>query len=366
MVYKKLGNSSSSQSTTAHRTKRTKRKKEIPTQQRDESQGFTKPESTPPAPRPDYTDNLEQFRNSSAADSEELDSWVNSMRPQKNEDFDASNVDKDVESLRKQLMSGNTPDTPEQVDLSDYQTQLATIKDISNKYGFDYSREYAEQQAQIQAQAEKDEIANSRERQEQEVDDAKEDLGQDFFKKYLEQQQNLTNKGLNAGIASERNTRLEMGKQDALSEILSNQQLANQEMDRRLQTIDKEEAAYTDELYNKRLQQGFDNSMTTSEFMQGENQFQAQMEMEQRKQKAEEQWREYEFNNMSASERESLLQNERQFGKEQSWREYEFKNMSYADQKQLAADAERFGKEQAWQRHKFDAGLAFESGALGK
>src|SRR5690606_33983129 len=121
-----------------------------------------------------------------------------------------------------------------------------------------------------------------------------------------------------------------------LADILANSQLYNQELDRRLATIAAEEQAYAERLYNERLQQGFANALDYSRFIQSENQWLAQMAMQQRAQAVEEAWREYEFNNMSAAERANLL-----------------------------ADAEKFGMEMAWERYKFDAGLAFEAGYAG-
>src|SRR5699024_4836574 len=144
------------------------------------------------------------------------------------------------------------------------------------------------------------------------------------------QRQELANTGLNAGIAAERDLRLGMNRDYALADILANEQLYNQELDRNLSTIDKEEQAYAEQLYNDRLEQAFGMSMDYSRFNQSENQWRAQMAMQQRNQQAEEAWREFEFNNMSYSERVKLI-----------------------------ADAEKYGMDKAWDRHKFDAGLAF-------
>lgn len=243
-----------------------------------------------------------------------------------------------IDELKKQANAskGAKPNLPAQINLDKYKTEMATIQDIANKYGFDYSREYAEQQAAILAQAQRDEIAAARERQAYESQAAQEELGHDFFKQYLEQRQGLADTGLNAGIAAERDIRLEMNRQFALSDILANEQLSNQEMDRRLATITAEELAYADRLYNERLQQGFGNAMDYSRFLQSENQWQANMAMQQRNQQAEEAWREFQWNNMSASDRMKFI-----------------------------ADIEKYGMDQAWERHKFDAGMAFDAGYSG-
>lgn len=249
----------------------------------------------------------------------------------------SADVDNWIASLKKELGGkGATPKLPEQVNLDKYSTELATIRDLEKKFGFDYSREYAERQAEVLAQAQRDAIQTARERAQMETESAKTDLDHDFFNQYLQQRQGMADIGLNAGIAAERDLRLGMNQQHALSDILANEQLYNQELDRNSSTIDKEELAYAEQLYNDRLSQGFGQAMDMSQFNQSENQFQAQMETEQRNQQADEQWRAYEFNNMSASERQKLI-----------------------------ADAERFGLDQAWERHKFDAGLEFDAAYSG-
>lgn len=272
-------------------------------------------------------------------------------------------VDNQVEKLRKQLTPKSGPKLPGHVDLNRYTTELTTIDELSKKYGFDYSREYAERQGQTIGNARRDEVEAARARLEYETEAAKTDLEHESFGAYLEQRQEMVDRGMNAGIQAEGELQLEMQRQYALSDILAEEQLANQELDRRLGTITAEELRYIEELYSSRLQQGFENAMNLSRFNQSENQWQAEMEMRQRQQIVDERWREFEFNNMSAAEREMFLQRERQIGYEQAWREYEFNNLSAAEQARIIADAEKFGMEMAWERHKFEAGMAFEAGS---
>lgn len=296
--------------------------KVLPNTQRTSNTGFRAPEPAPvaaPSSRGTYTPatprattNLPQ-----AASEQTTTTWVDELK-------------------KATKPQGKGPKLPAQVNLNQYRTELATIEDIAKKYGFDFSREYAQRQAEVLAQAQRDEIETSRERQQWETERAQQELEHDYFQEYLQQRQALADTGLNAGIAAERDLRLEMNRQYALADILANSQLYNQELDRRLATIAAEEQAYAERLYNERLQQGFANALDYSRFIQSENQWLAQMAMQQRAQAVEEAWREYEFNNMSAAERAKLL-----------------------------ADAEKFGMEMAWERYKFDAGLAFEAGYAG-
>lgn len=250
----------------------------------------------------------------------------------------AKSVDNWVNQLKKELknQSKNKPKLPKQVDLNKYRTEMATIRDLEKKFGFDYSRDYAERQAEILAQAQRDAIQTARERADYELQSAQTDLEHDFFQQFREQQQQLVDSGLNAGIAAERELRLDMNRQHALADILANAQLYNQELDRNLSQVERERLAYAEQLYNERLAQAFSQAMDMSRFQQSENQWMAQMAMEQRRQAVEEAWREFEWN-----------------------------NMSYAERMKLLADAERFGMEMAWERHKFDAGLAFDAAYAG-
>lgn len=229
-----------------------------------------------------------------------------------------------------------TPAMPAPINPANYQTNPTTIADLSKKYGFDYSRDYAKNQAQVRHQGQIDSITGQRERLEHETESAKTDLQHDYFKKFLQQRQGMADVGINAGIASERNLRLDMSRQNALGDILANSQLRHQDLDRQLATGAKEAIAYEEQLYNERLQQAFQNSMDYSRFQQSENQWRAGMDAQQRQQTVDERWRSHEWN-----------------------------NMSYAQKQKMIVDAEKYGMDKAWEMHKFEAGMAFEAGMQG-
>lgn len=156
----------------------------------------------------------------------------------------------------------------------------ATIDDIAAKYGFDFSRDYAKQQAEAEAQALRDANANaSRQNKSQNelnlatIDsnlmNMAEGLDRDYFQQGLAQQQNQVNSGLNAGIASDQNLRLQMARQaemgsayrDAnLGIMQENQRYTNEDLAliEALGTINQQALAREDALYNERLQQGYD------------------------------------------------------------------------------------------------------------
>lgn len=258
------------------------------------------------------------------------------------------------------------PNTPDPVNIDKYKTDMASISDISKKYGFDYSRDYAEYQAENKFRPKLDDIKSQRERLHYEAERGMEGLEHDYFHQFRGQQQELANQRLNAGIAAERNFHLSREMQDDQAEILAQAQLENQRLDRERATTIREQAMYADALYDERLQQGFENALDYSRLQQQENQFMLDAELRQRNQLSKEQWREFRFNNMSAAERAKLAQDEAQFGYEMAWRNYEFNNMSEYEKQKLKQDEEQFGMEMAWRKYEMEAGFSAQaSGGAG-
>lgn len=108
----------------------------------------------------------------------------------------------------------------------------ATIDDIAKKYGFDFSRDYANRQAEVIAQAERNAYNNSLRQNKslydqtiREIDtgirNASNALDHEYFQQMLGQQQAQVNSGLNAGIAADQNLRLAMNKQAQLGGLYS-------------------------------------------------------------------------------------------------------------------------------------------------
>jgi hypothetical protein len=159
-----------------------------------------------------------------------------------------------------------------------------TIDDIASKYGFDFSSDYAKKQAAAEAQAKRNTYNNSlnragsqRDQNLQAIDnrlvEQSQALEHDYFQQYLQQQQALSNAGLNAGIASDQNLRLNMAQQGAmggafrdanLGRMQVNQNFTNEDARLReaLGLVNQEELAYADRLLNNLRQQGFQNLMT--------------------------------------------------------------------------------------------------------
>jgi hypothetical protein len=108
--------------------------------------------------------------------------------------------------------------------------QNATINDVAKKYGFDFSKGYANKQAEAVAQAQRNSIGNSTRQNQamygQNMRQINGDLKagvvgteNNFFQTYLQQRQQQANRGINAGMQADQNVRLGMNQQSVLADI---------------------------------------------------------------------------------------------------------------------------------------------------
>jgi hypothetical protein len=185
------------------------------------------------------------------------------------------------------------PNPTAQVDFNQYKTQSATIDDIAKKYGFDYSRDYAKRQAEAEAQAKRNAVLDSQRKNSSNKDinlksidnnlmNTADSLDRNYFQKYMQQAQNQTNNGLNAGIAADQDLRLGMARQaemgaayrDAnLGRMQENSRFTNEDLRlaESLGLINSDALAREDGLYNDRLQQAFQNVQAINNFNQSDN-----------------------------------------------------------------------------------------------
>jgi murein DD-endopeptidase MepM/ murein hydrolase activator NlpD len=228
----------------------------------------------------------------------------------------------------------------------------ATIGDISKKYGFNFSREYAQRQAAVEAQAQrntyKDSIrkndATNRQTLESihnNLSDGNKALDTSYFQQYQGQRQNQTNRGLNAGLAADQNLRLNMNQQGQMADMYRDASLARntesqryaieaQRLAESLGLVDAQEKSKAEQMYQDLLTKGYG-------FLNQERQTGLQIDsnewgkMQDRinntfrlsDMEADTKWKEYTFNNMTATERAQFEQNAYQFGEEMAWRMYE-------------------------------------------
>lgn len=154
----------------------------------------------------------------------------------------------------------------------------ASIDDIAKKYGFDYSRDYAKRQAESEAQALRNANADAQRRNEsnkkvgtQNIDNnlmnMAEGLDRNYFQQMTAQQQNQVGTGMNAGIASDQDLRLQMNRQAEMGASYRDANLGKMKIDEEFNLndlrlaeamglIDQQALAREDSLYNDRLVQG--------------------------------------------------------------------------------------------------------------
>lgn len=136
--------------------------------------------------------------------------------------------------------------------------EVNLVDELAKKYGFDYSREYAQRQAEIRAQQQRDAIEAQRRAIENQIMSATEALDRDYFQRYMQQAQQLTEAGLNAGIAADQNLRLAMARQASLGDVYRDANLQRFALGQEEARVEQERLAYEEQLYNERLRQAFD------------------------------------------------------------------------------------------------------------
>ena len=267
-----------------------------------------------------------------------------------------------------------------------YKTQSASIADISKKYGIDYSREYAARQAEAEAQAKRSGLKGQQKQVDEGVRNAQDALSRDYFQRGLAQAQANVNGGINAGLANESNLRLSMNRQGEMGEIMGQANLARNQIAQQLTDVETARIAMEEQIYNERLQQAIaviqqDRSLDQNEKQALMNamlqqraqnidmdQFNRQMEWDKytfgnvsATDQAQLDWSKYQFNNISAEAQEQsrlawaqLEQEKAQFATEHQWRVYQYNNMSASERAQLDENKRQFGEEMAWRQYELE------------
>lgn len=246
-----------------------------------------------------------------------------------------------------------------QVPINNIQFQNATLQDLQNKYGFDYSPEYANRVAEMERQAKEAALNYQGKQVETNQQNATKTLQNDYFQKYLDQLQQVANRGMNGGIQADSNLRLNMNRQNALANLYSQSALQQDQIEAQRAGLPAEALQRANTLYQQRLQQAFDNSQKVDSFnmdylktLLGAAQANASLAMQK-----------YQHDTLSASDRESnriaweqIQQQKQQFSTEQAWRQYQFQNMSATDRAQLQTNIQQYGDTMAW--NMYEANLA--------
>lgn len=158
--------------------------------------------------------------------------------------------------------------------------QNETMQSLASKYGFDFSQNYANQQANAEAQAQKN-IYTDQQRQNNSTDQynlqkiqddyntAGHSLDKNYFQQYLTTGQDTANRGLtNSGIGADQYTRLAMNKQSELAGLWKTRNEGTQQEQMRyadtnskindsLALVEQQRAANAQKYYQQGLQTGF-------------------------------------------------------------------------------------------------------------
>lgn len=252
---------------------------------------------------------------------------------------------------------------PLPINFDEYKMQNATLKDLQDKYGFDYSREYANRMAELEAQKKQTGYQNQLENMDSDLKMYSQKLDTDYYQKFLEAMQQQANNGRNAGIQADANLRLNFNKQQQMANFLEKDRVKRSQIENDLAQLPYEEQLRAEQLYQDRLNQGFKNLMQLDQ-LNGSNldrllkidEFNRQMQLDQ-----------YKYLNMSAEQQaairlsyERLQEEKKQFATEQQWREYQYTHMSATERAQLEADRQKWGEELAWRRYELEKTQQFQ------
>jgi hypothetical protein len=160
------------------------------------------------------------------------------------------------------------------------QYQNLTMDQIGKKYGFNFSRDYAKQQADTIASGQTN-AQNAAKRENESMNklntqrildnyrSSAKGLDKGYFEQFLGQGQNQANRGLNGGMVADQNLRLAMNKQSELGDLFRTRNQSDQEESMRfsntnqsimdsLAQIEKERAMNTEKMYQDGLYRGYD------------------------------------------------------------------------------------------------------------
>lgn len=291
-----------------------------------------------------------------------------------------------------------------QVDPSKFRSESATIDDLAQKYGFDYSREYAKRQAEAEAQAKRNANADAQRRNEsnskvgkQEIDNnlmsMAEGLDRNYFQQYMQQAQNQVNGGMNSGIAADQDLRLAMSRQAEMGDSYRDANLGkmriNEEFnlnDLRLAEemglIDQQSLAREDSLYNERLNQAFGQIMDINQLNQTYDAMGLDAALRQRSENMDynqfdrnlsQQKRQFEFDKeqfrwdklleeagLTGDFKGKRTLEGQQFDWGKAWNQYQFNNVSATDQAQMNQSQSQFDQNLSWDQSKFAQNMEWD------
>jgi hypothetical protein len=158
--------------------------------------------------------------------------------------------------------------------------QGGTIQSVAGKYGLNISHAYADNQANVAAQAQinaqnaaaRENTSSNKLNMQQIIDGYRSgasSLDKGYFQQFLNQGQSQVNRGLTGGMVADQNTRLAMNKQGELAGLwrtrnqataTEGQRYANtaQTIAEALTQIQKEKAANAEKMYQDNLYKGYD------------------------------------------------------------------------------------------------------------
>lgn len=269
------------------------------------------------------------------------------------------------------------------INLNAYKTKATTVNDLSKNYGMDFSRGYAAQQAQSQADAKRTGINTQLRQVDDNVNSSNDALSRNYFQQYMKQAQSQAGAGLNSGIQADQNLRLSMNRQAELGDLYKQAATQKADLSAQLANVGNEQAANENQIYNERLQQAYQNAMSDTSRRQSENQAllgaaqsqrsqninmnQYQQNFDENKRQADlqnKQWQQSfdtqnsqwqkNFDTQNSQWNKSFNQQVKEYNDSKQWREYTYNNMSAAEKAQFEWTKKTYGEDAAWRMYELE------------
>lgn len=233
------------------------------------------------------------------------------------------------------------------VNLNAYRTNPTTIADLT-KRGFDYSKGFAQQQAQALADSQRAGLNTQMKQVDANVRGANDSLNRNYFQQYMNQQQNQVGAGINGGIQADQNLRLSMNRQSALGNMYRDAAVQKSGIQANLSQVDQQRVANANKIYNDRLQQAFQNAQGDTAARRGENLALMGGALQQRGQNVGmDQWQKN-FDEQKRQWQSSFNQGRTEYADNKQWREYIFNHMSESERASLEWAKQVHGEDAAW------------------
>jgi hypothetical protein len=169
------------------------------------------------------------------------------------------------------------------IDPNNYQTKIPSLSDVQKEFGLQDAQKYADQISGANAQSKLDGIEAQRRQIDQGLREGQSALDVDFFHQFRNQKEMMAQRGLNAGIAAQKDTQLDMNRQAQLGNLLRDANRSKDNLAQDTRRVEIERQAEALQIRSQELQRQIDLAFKKGDFLQAENARRMQLDVEKEK-----------------------------------------------------------------------------------